>query len=419
MTDSNDAKQAPAPPENSPAWAIFRLRDYRLLWATLITSTIVIWMRILGTAQWLLDETGSAVLVGAIGVVQLAVQIPALLWGGTLADRLDRKWLMGISHATTGAVLLLLGALNAQTLLTPALIYLGIAITAASQMFASPARSALVPSVVPEQQLMQAASTDTASQNASAIAGPLLFAFVAVNAGLTETFLLAGTISLSAAILPMLIRTRGRAEPDAGALSRSDLQQTIAGFRYVARHPILPGLFLLDTGITVASFYREILPVLALGLFAGGASATGILGAANSAGAIAGSFLALTLVWYRRKGMLVLYASFAYGFILFAFGAAGTLWFGALMIAALGAADAVTVAVRHTTVMLTTPDHMRGRAFALMILAAQTANNLGTIWVGAWAGTIGAANTMMLGGVISVIATALIWGLWRPIREFR
>ena len=419
MTDSNDAKQASAPPENSPAWAIFRLRDYRLLWATLITSTIVIWMRILGTAQWLLDETGSAVLVGAIGVVQLAVQIPALLWGGTLADRLDRKWLMGTAHATTGAVLLLLGALNAQTLLTPALIYLGIAITAASQMFASPARSALVPSVVPEEQLMQAASTDTASQNASAIAGPLLFAFVAVNAGLTETFLLAGTISLAAAILPMLVRARGRAEPDAGALSRSDLQQTIAGFRYVARHPILPGLFLLDTGITVASFYREILPVLALGLFAGGASATGILGAANSAGAIAGSFLALTLVWYRRKGMLVLYASFAYGFILFAFGAAGTLWFGALMIAALGAADAVTVAVRHTTVMLTTPDHMRGRAFALMILAAQTANNLGTIWVGAWAGTIGAANTMMLGGVISVIATALIWGFWRPIREFR
>jgi hypothetical protein len=62
---------------------------------------------------------------------------------------------------------------------------------------------------------------------------------------------------------------------------------------------------------------------------------------------------------------------------------------------------------------------MRGRAFALMILAAQTANNVGTIWVGAWAGAIGAANTMMLGGVISVLATAAIWRLWRPIREFR
>ena len=144
-----------------------------------------------------------------------------------------------------------------------------------------------------------------------------------------------------------------------------------------------------------------------------------MLGAANSTGAIVGSFLALLLVGYRAKGMLVLYASFAYGFILFGFGAASSLWVGMLMIAALGAADAVTVAVRQTTVMLTTPDHMRGRAFALMILAAATANNVGTIWVGAWAGAIGAGNTMLLGGVISVAATALIWRFWRPIREFR
>lgn len=399
-------------------WDAFRYRDYRLLWAALVTASIVIWMRILGTAQWLLDETGSATLVGFIGVVQLVVQIPALLWGGTLADQLDRKRLMGLAHATTAAVLLTLGVLNTQEALTPALVYVGIAVTAASQMFASPARSALVPVVIPKDKLMLAASTDTASQNASAIAGPLLFAAVAVQLGLSATFLLAGGISVVAALLAVTIRAPGRAAGNGDETGQSKVQQTVAGLRYVSRHPILPGLFLLDAGITVASFYREILPVLALGLFAGGASATGILGAANSTGAILGSFLALALVWYRKKGMLVLYASFAYGFILFGFGAASTLWFGALMIAALGAADAVTVAVRQTTVMLTTPDHMRGRAFALMILAAQTANNVGTIWVGVWAGAIGAANTMMLGGVISVVATALIWRLWRPIREF-
>ena len=199
----------------------------------------------------------------------------------------------------------------------------------------------------------------------------------------------------------------------------SPIKNILEGLVYVKNHPILPGLFLLDIGITTASFYREILPVLALGLFAGGASATGMLGAANSTGAILGSFLALLLVGYRAKGMLVLYASFAYGFILFGFGTVNSLWLGMLMIGLLGATDAVTVAVRHTTVMLTTPDKMRGRAFALMILAAQTANNIGTIWVGAWVGTIGAGNTMVLGGIISITATALIWGLWKPIREFR
>ena len=422
MTDGNRNPDGSAPAERIRPWQAFVYRDYRVLWAVLVTGSIVIWLRILGTAQWLLDETGSAALVGLIGVVQLVVQIPALLWGGTLADRIDRKRLIGLANLMTSGALLAMGLLNWYDLLTPAMVYLGIALTATSQMLANPARSALVPIVVPERHLLIAASTDTASQNAAAIVGPLLFAAIAIGFGLSTLFLVAGTISLLSSILPLLIRAAGVADGsvDTGdGPAPSTLQQTKDGLRYVSKHPILPGLFLLDAGITAASFYREILPVLALGLFAGGASATGLLGAANSTGAIVGSFLAVFLAGYRAKGMLVLYASFAYGFILFGFGTATTLWLGVLLIAALGAADAVTVAVRQTTVMLTTPDHMRGRAFALMILAAQTANNIGTIWVGAWAGAIGAGNTMVLGGLISVVATGLIWRFWRPIREFR
>ncbi len=419
MTASGDDTAGPRVSGRSRPWGAFLYRDYRYLWAAMMTATIVMWLRILGTAQWLLDETGSAVLVGFIGVVQLVMQVPALLWGGTLADRIDRKRLMALANGTSCLVMLALGLLDAGALLTPWMVFVAIALTSASQMLASPARSAMVPIVVPAKDLMLAVSTDTASQNAAAIAGPLLFALVAAALGLGAAFFTAAGIALLATLVPVLIGAPGRAVGHHEDAPRSTLHQTWEGLRYVSKHPILPGLFLLDTGITVASFYREILPVLALGLFAGGASATGLLGAANSAGAIAGSFLALFLVGYRAKGMLVLYASLAYGFVLFGFGTAGSLWMGLVMIALLGAADAVTVAVRQTTVMITTPDHMRGRAFALMILAAQTANNVGTIWVGAWAGAIGAGNTMVLGGVISVVATLLIWRLWRPIREFR
>lgn len=385
----------------------------------MVSATIAVWLRILATAQWLLDETGSAAMVGVIGVVQLVVQVPALLWGGALADRFDRKRLMMFANAGTAIAMLLLGVLNASGQLTPAIVYVGIALTAASQMFATPARSAMVPIVIPEKHLLLAASTDTASQNGAAIAGPLLFAAIAVGSGLTAAFFTAAAVSLVAALMPQFIRAHGIAQGQLDTQRKNSVQQTWEGLRYVAKHPILPGLFLLDTGITVASFYREILPVLALGLFAGGASATGLLGAANSAGAIAGSFVALLFVAYKAKGMLVLYASLAYGIILFGFGTVTTLWAGMLMIGLLGAADAVTVAVRQTTVMLTTPDHMRGRAFALLVLAAQTANNIGTIWVGAWAGAIGAGNTMVLGSGIAIGATLLIWRLWRPIREFR
>ncbi|MBT7177402.1 MAG: MFS transporter, partial [Gammaproteobacteria bacterium] len=297
----NTPDQNPLPHSSGARpWGAFLYRDYRFLWVTLIASSIVVWMRILGTAQWLLDETGSAYLVGLIGVVQLVVQVPVTLWAGTLADRVDRKRLMSLAHAATSVALLTLGFLNWQDMLTPVLVYTGIAITAATHMLASPARSALVPIIIPERELMLAASTDTASSNAAAIAGPLIFAFVAVTADLTAVFVLAGSISLISSLLPQFIRAKGIAdghEHEQGE-KPSQIQQTRDGVSFVSKHPILPGLFLLDAGITTASFYREILPVLALGLFAGGASATGFLGAANSAGAIFGSFIALMLVGF-------------------------------------------------------------------------------------------------------------------------
>lgn len=410
-----------APPDpllKISSWQLFGIRDYQLLWGAMMSASIVVWLRIFSTSQWLLETTGSAAVVGVIGVIQLVMQIPALLWGGTLADRMDRKRLLFMANAGTCLVMLAFGVLSGLHLLTPTLVFVGIAITSASQMFASPARSAMVPRVVPQRLLLPAAANDNASANVAAVAAPLLFAAISLGAGLTAAFMVGAVLGILATLLPLGIRASGLPE-GVQATSTSQLEQTRAGLSYVARHPILPGLFLLDTGITVASFYREILPVLALGLFAGGASATGVLGAANSVGAIVGSVVAALFAGYRAKGMLVLFASFAYGFAMFGFGLANSLWIGMLMIGLLGATDAVTVAVRQTTVMLTTPDHMRGRAFSIMVLAAQTANNVGTIWVGFWAAGIGAANTMILGGVISVVATALIGWWWKPIRTFR
>ena len=399
-------------------WNAFRYQDYRILWLILMTSGMATWLRILCFSQWLLDETGSAFFVGLIGIVQLVVQFPSTLWAGTLADRKNRKFLLGISHGITLTTLGILGILNSNGVLTSGLIYVGIAITAGSQMLGSPSRAALIPEIFPEKEMMAAASTDTASQNLAAILGPLLFALIAVNFGLTEVFFVCTLLTLPGTIGPLALSISGNSKKD-DQISKGQIAETIEGLNYVRKHPILPGLFLLDAAITTASFYREILPVIALGLFAAGASATGLLGSANSAGAIIGGFAALMLSRVRAKGMVVLYASLAYGALLLAFGFANSLVMGLILIGLLGAADSVTVAVRVTTVMLTTPDQMRGRAFALMFLAAQTANNIGTIWVGVWAGIIGAANTMIMGGVISIMMTLIILLAWEPIRKYR
>ncbi len=399
-------------------WNTFKYRDYRILWVVLMTGGVASWLRILGFSQWLLDETGSPFLVGLIGIVQLVVQLPSTLWAGTLADRNDRKVILAAAHGITFIVLALVAAINSSNLLTPGFIYLAIAIASGAQTLGGPSRAALIPGVFPEREIMAAASTDTASQNLAAIIGPLLFAFVAVNWGLTAVFFTCAILCLPGSFGPFLLAVSGETD-EKSELRKSQISETLEGLSYVRKHPILPGLFLLDAAITTSSFYREILPVIALGLFAAGASGTGLLGSANSAGAIIGGIAVLALTRVQAKGLIVLWASLAYGLFLLAFGLTSSLITGMILIALLGAADSVTVAVRVTTVMLTTPDKMRGRAFSLMYVAAQTSNNIGTIWVGFWAGVIGASSTMVMGGIISIVMTLLVLLLWEPIRKYR
>ena len=383
-----------------------------------MTGGVASWLRILGFSQWLLDETRSPFLVGLIGIVQLVVQLPSTLWAGTLADRNDRKVILAAAHGITFIVLALVAAADSSNLLTPGLIYLAIAIASGAQTLGGPSRAALIPRVFPEREIMAAASTDTASQNLAAIIGPLLFAFAAVNWGLTAVFFTCAILCLPGSFGPFLLAVSGETDGKS-ELRKSQVSETLEGLSYVREHPILPGLFLLDAAITTSSFYREILPVIALGLFAAGASGTGLLGSANSAGAIIGGIAVLALTRVQAKGLIVLWASLAYGLFLLAFGLTSSLITGMILIALLGAADSVTVAVRVTTVMLTTPDKMRGRAFSLMYVTAQTSNNIGTIWVGFWAGVIGASSTMVMGGIISIVMTLLVLLLWEPIRKYR
>ena len=400
-------------------WSAFAYPDYRLLWIGSLASIIGVQLRTLVTAVWIFEATGSAVQLGLIGAVQLVVQIPALLFGGTFADHADRKRLMAGTEAVSATLIGAAALLAVAGRLEPWHVYIVIAVTSVSGVFGSPARSALTHTVVPRSHLMHAVTTNTVTQQAGAIIAPLLFAGVVAWIGLTAALVVTTFVSLPSIVLPLLIRVSGVPAGAADRPQESMARRIWEGFQFVRHHPILPGLFLLDIGITVVSFYRQILPLLVDRLYHGGAAVVGVLTAANSLGAVAGSFVVLFLAHVRPKGMVVLYATFAYAFLLFAFGLSTATWMGVIVIAGLGAADAVGMTMRQVTVQLTTPDHMLGRALSFQTLVAQSANNAGTIEVGVMSAAIGARDTLLLGGVIGVAATILIWRTVRGIREYR
>tara|TARA_Y100000588_G_scaffold102453_1_gene111461 strand:+ start:4381 stop:5598 length:1218 start_codon:yes stop_codon:yes gene_type:complete len=401
-------------------------------------------VRNIGFGVWLYEETGSGLQLGLIGIVQLAVQMPAILFGGSFADWIDRKKLIAVTQSFSFLLISIATILLITDELRPMHIFSIVGILGVTSTMGGPARSAMTANVVPETHLMHAVTSNTATFQISAIITPLVFSLAYSLVGLVGVFALGIIFSIPATIMPLLIDPLyGKKDSDMGKAAHTsekkrhrnhilnvldrEFSRIWAGFTFVKQHPILPGLYIMDIGVTVFSYYREIMPLIVDRLFRQGSVWIGPLTAANSLGGVAGSFLVLFMANFRAKGQLVLIATGLYALLLFAFGSIQFLSanpitlvvVGGVIIASLGASDAVGMTTRQTTVQLTTPDDMRGRAVSFHSFSAMSANNLGTFEIGFMSSRIGAGNTMLLGGCIAVIVVITVWRLIPGLRNYR
>ena len=383
--------------------------------------------RILTFGVWLYQETGSGLQLGLLGLVQLAVQMPSNLFGGAFADQLDRRRLIAFTQSFSFFLIGLSSILFITDNLKPWHIYSMVGILGLTSTLGAPARSALTANVIPSSHMMHAVTSNTATFQISMILTPLLFSSTIELIGLEGAFLTAVIFSIPATIFPLFVNLKYNIDTNENTQNISMIKRIYEGFKFVKNHPILPGLYALDIGVTVVSFYREIMPLIVDKLFRQGPWAIGPLSAANSLGGVAGSFLVLSLANYRSKGMLVLYATGTYALLLFAFGSIQyielntifILTVGSVIIAGLGATDAIGMTTRQTTVQLTTPDNMRGRAVSFHSFCAMGANNIGTFHVGFMSSRIRAGNTMILGGIVSICVVLAIFKFVSGLRNYR
>jgi MFS family permease len=399
-------------------WSSLAYPQYRLLWAGTVAAIVTSELRLVVTGVWLYDRTGSAAQLGVLGLIQLVVQIPALLFGGTLADRLDRRLLMAVTQLVTFVFIAGMAVLAVTGLLEPWHVYVATAVLSVSTVFGNPARSALISATVPAEEMVDAVTTNFASQQIATVVAPLGFAGVVELFGINAAFVMAAAIALPSVVLPMMMRIPPVIRP-ASADEGTLLRRTWEGLLYVRVHPLLPALYLMDTGVTVVSFYRQMYPVFADHLYHGDAVTVGLLTAANSVGAILGSFAVLYLRHVKSTGVMVLWAHFLYAVLLIPFALVHWLPLGLVLLAGLGGMDAISVTVRQATVQLTTPDEMRGRALSVQTLSAQTANNIGTLWVGMMSAAIGASGTLLIGGGASLMFVTYVWQRVKAIRDYR
>ena len=212
------------------------------------------------SAQWLYETTGSPAQLGLLGAVQL-LQMPVVLYWETLADRVDRKKLMAMTQGMAFGMLSILTFLAASNALQPWHIFAVTGISGIVNMLGAAARPAMLPRVVPRVLLPHGVTVQVATRQVSMTFAPIIFWQVFERYGVTTAFAIAAGTAFISMLFPAPIKASGKPEGTVGRTTTASALKE--GFRFVMGHRLLPGLYLLDVGVVIVSFYRPLFPIFA------------------------------------------------------------------------------------------------------------------------------------------------------------
>lgn len=396
-----------------------RHRDFRLLWTAEFFSLAGTQMMRTAVAWHLFVLTGDPFQLGLLGIARF---VPLLLFGlagGVVADRGDRRRTLLVCQWLLLAVSAGLALLTAADRATPTAIYATTALAAAIGAVAGPTRQALVPALVPPAHLPGAMAMNALSFQVGGVAGPALGGMVLAAAGPAAVYTLDALSFGVVGVALTLIAARPVARP-----TISGWPAALEGLRFLRATPILLGVMTLDFVATFFGASTVLMPIFAERVFGGGPGVLGVLLAAPAAGAVVAGAAMTVLPLPSRPGLGVLVAVAAYGGCILAFGLVGSLPLALLALAGSGAADAVSMALRHTLRTLVTPNALRGRIAAAHSLFAMGGPQLGEFESGVAAAAIGAPAAVALGGAGVLAAAALVgwrvpaiaaWGTAAPV----
>jgi MFS family permease len=392
-----------------------RHRDFRLLLSGLLVSVTGSMMQSAAILWHVYDITHDPLALGAVGLVRILPIIGFSLISGVVADSFDRRKLMLAAQAGMALCAVVLGFLAMENVRSVWPIYLVAALSSAFGAFDLPARQALVPSLVPLEDLSNAFSLNATMFQIGSIVGPASSGILISHFGLAWAYWInaASFFAIIAALLAMTARPMIAPE-HRPSLSLSAVKE---GLRFVLQTPLIFSSMLLDFFATFFSSATALLPIYARDILHVGATGYGWLYAAQAVGAlVTGLLLSLTST-LRKEGPVLLISVLIYGLATILFGFSKVFWFSFIALAIGGAADTVSMVIRNTIRQLNTPDHLRGRTVAINMIFFMGGPQLGEMEAGAVASWLGAPFSVISGGACCILALfGVVWKwpfLWK------
>ncbi|MDT0275772.1 MFS transporter [Blastococcus goldschmidtiae] len=411
--EGGKAVEQPVPVTRRRSWAIdttpLRNPAYRRLFWGVAATMLGQQMTLVAVPFQVYALTGDSLMVGVTSIVALVPLVVFGLLGGAIADSMDRRRLMlitSVGAAVTSALLALQALLPGEGNLVVLWV-----LTACVSAFAAvnqPTRSAAIPAIVGPAEVPAANALSMTVRQAGVIVGPLL---AGVLIGVGELFLAYAVDALGFLVAALLLRGLPPLPPgrNAGPLRLGAAVRGVGeGFVFLRTQPVLLMTFVVDVIAMCFAWPQAVFPELSENRFADSPNSLGWLFAGVSIGAL---LMGLTSGWVSRvdrQGAVVLAAIAVWGVAIIGFGWAPSLWLAVLCLAVAGAGDMVSAVLRSSMLQLAAPEEMRGRMQGVFIVVVAGGPRLGDLRAGALASAASVSVAMVSGGVVVVLAMALV-----------
>jgi MFS family permease len=389
-------------PENDPYAALAR-PDFRLLLIGRLLTTFALQIQAIAVGWQIYALTKDAFFLGMIGLAEALPSLGVALYAGHVADVVERRTIvLTVSASLVLSVALLAGcsaALAASAMLVP-IIFCIIAVSGLARGFYAPAMFGMVSDVVPRELYGNAAAWNTATWQASSVAGPVLGGLLYVYFGPAITYAFA-TVFLAISLFCFF---GVKATPVMKAKNDVSVFENIKeGVRFVFSNQVILAAMALDLFAVLFGGAVALLPIFTSEIFHMGPHGLGLLRAAPGVG----SFLMAALLTHRplarHTGAILLASVAGFGFCMIGFGVSTSFYFSLFLLALSGALDGVSIYVRTTIIQLLTPSDMKGRVAAVNSIFIGSSNEIGEFESGVAAKLMGLVPSVVFGGCMTLL----------------
>jgi MFS family permease len=385
-----------------------RSRNFALLWSAALVSNVGSWMQTVALGVVITARTHDPLwtgLVAAAAFVPMGLLSPL---GGAVADRVDRRrWLLftTLGEAGCAAALAVLAAGHAAPLWMVLMALVGGVCAAVG----FPAYQAMLPDLVPRQELLAAVSLSSAQFNLGRVVGPALAGVVLVAGSAAWAFAV-NAASFGAVVVALLLLRLP--PPTPSTETGGTMARIVSGVRLALAEPgCRSAIGLIAVVALVGSPFIALVPAYAIEGLHRGAFGTSVLVTAQGVGAVAGALALASMARLLGRRRLLVRALLAFPSALVLYGLASSLWPAALAIVAVGAAYIGVLSGLNTVVQLRAPLSARGRVLGLYMMALGTIYPVGAVAEGALARVAGIRSVTVFSGVLLVVVMAAVMRL--------